>query len=150
MGDDVLLRTINIHLKGNLTKKLLPKWAGPFKVIGKIGNSAYELEIPPTMPVHPVFHTGRLKPWNVNSRVQPPPKPVIVDGLEEDHIDSIVDHKYARRGKARSLSYLVKWKGHGPEHNTLEPANALTDCEALEHYKKNRMHVDEENAHTAS
>ena len=148
VGDNVLLRTINSHLKGNLTKKLLPKWAGPFRVVRRIGNSAYQLEVPPTMPVHPVFHTGLLKPWGVNSRAQPPPKPVIIDGMEEYQVEAIVAHKFARRGKARTLSYLVKWVGHGPEHNSWEPANALTDCEVLDRYKDGRILVDEEEVHT--
>ena len=100
------------------------------------------------MPAHPVFHTGLLKPWNVNSRFQPPPKPVIIDAQAEYRVETIIDHKFARRGKTRTLSYLVKWVGHGPEHNSWEPANALIDCEALDHYKGGLEQVDEENEHT--
>ena len=116
----------------------------------EIGTSAYELELPPTMPVHPVFHTGLLKPWNAQTRAYPPPQPIIVDGVEEHEVKAIVAHKYARRGKARTLKYLVKWRGHSEIHNSWEPAIALTDCVALDVYKSGRNMVDEENAHTGT
>ena len=149
-GDDVLLRTNNIHLQGNLTKKLLPKWAGPFKILRAIGAQAYELDLPPTMSVHPVFHTGLLKPWVVNPRAQPLPKPVIIDGQTKYLVETIIDHKFARRGKARTLSYLVKWVGYPPENNSWEPANALAGCATLDHYKGGRVLVDAENEHTVT
>ena len=127
---------------------MLPKWAGPFKFLKTIGAQAYELDLPPTMPVHPVFHTGLLKPWVVNPRAQPLPKPVIIDGQTEYLVETIIDHKFARRGKARTLSYLVKWVGYPPENNSWEPANALAGCAALDHYKGGRVLVDAENEHT--
>ena len=92
--------TINIRAKGDLTKKLQPRWAGPFKLVERIGTSAYKLELPPSMPVHPVFHIGLLKPWTVNSRQQPPPHPILIDGIEEYQIEAIVSHRFAKRGKA--------------------------------------------------
>ena len=56
-GDQVLLRSTNLRLKGTVTRKLLPKWIGPFKVLKKVGDLAYELELPSYLPVHNVFHT---------------------------------------------------------------------------------------------
>ncbi len=65
-GDEVLLSTKNINLRGagerHSTPKLMPEWVGPFKVIESVGKLAYKLELPYTMKFHPVFHVCVLKP----------------------------------------------------------------------------------------
>ena len=53
------------------------------------------------------------------------------------------------RGKARLLYFLVKWAGHGSEHNSKEPAAALEGCAALDHYKGGKTLVDDRLNHTA-
>jgi hypothetical protein len=57
-GDAVLLSTKNIKLKSpNGSRKLLPRWIGPFTVTQIINPVAYKLELPPTMArIHNVFH----------------------------------------------------------------------------------------------
>ncbi|XP_070057112.1 uncharacterized protein [Nicotiana tomentosiformis] len=42
--------------------KLSPRYVGPYKIIQRIGEVAYKLELPPEMSlVHPVFHVSILK-----------------------------------------------------------------------------------------
>ncbi|XP_070006030.1 uncharacterized protein [Nicotiana sylvestris] len=42
--------------------KLSPMYVGPYKIIHRIGQVAYNLELPPEMSlVHPVFHVSILK-----------------------------------------------------------------------------------------
>ena len=79
-SDSVLLRTKNLKLRTIGTRKLLPKYVGPFKVLRRIGTVAYELELPPSMKCHPVFHVSLLKPYLTDGRLQPPPIPIDVDG----------------------------------------------------------------------
>jgi hypothetical protein len=64
VGDKVMLSTKNINIKAG-TKKLLPRWIGPFKVIDRIsGSNSFRLELPANMSrVHPVFHASLLKPF---------------------------------------------------------------------------------------
>ena len=45
--------------------KLSPRYVGPFEILRKIGNVAYELALPPHMQhVHSVFHVSMLKKYN--------------------------------------------------------------------------------------
>ena len=41
--------------------KLLPNYYGPYKVLQNIGTMVYELELPASSRVHPVFHVSFLK-----------------------------------------------------------------------------------------
>ncbi|WMV14903.1 hypothetical protein MTR67_008288 [Solanum verrucosum] len=42
--------------------KLSPRYIGPYRIVKKVGNVAYELELPQELAVvHPVFHISMLK-----------------------------------------------------------------------------------------
>jgi hypothetical protein len=43
--------------------KLMPKADGPFKIIEKINDNAYKLELPPEFQVSPTFNIKDLKPY---------------------------------------------------------------------------------------
>ena len=63
-GDLVYLRLQpykKSSIKKNKTKKLKPCFYGPYKVIKRIGEVAYELELPSYSQIHNVFHVSRLK-----------------------------------------------------------------------------------------
>ncbi|WMV50532.1 hypothetical protein MTR67_043917 [Solanum verrucosum] len=49
---------IRIGNKGKLT----PRYIGPYKISKRVGNVAYELELPQELAtVHPIFHISMLK-----------------------------------------------------------------------------------------
>ena len=41
--------------------KLAPQYCGPFEILSKIGQVAYQLALPPNLRVHNVFHISVLK-----------------------------------------------------------------------------------------
>ena len=60
VGDLVLFSTQNLRLKGIL-HKLQWKFCGPYKIMEKIGTQAYQLKLPSTWRIHPMFHVSLLK-----------------------------------------------------------------------------------------
>jgi hypothetical protein len=64
VGDKVLLSTKYLNLKHiKKSRKLLPKWIGPFEVVQMVGPVAYKLRMNPGWRVHPVFHVLILEPY---------------------------------------------------------------------------------------
>lgn len=133
-GDQVFLNSRNISLRRagdkSSTMKLMPKWLGPFTISEVIGKGAYRLELPETMRAHNVFNVVSLKPYLTDGRAQPPP-PLLIDGEEEFFLELILQHSVDKNG---ALSYLVKWRGYGPEYNTWQSAKSVDDNEAVEIY----------------
>lgn len=148
VGDMVLLQSKNLKFKGQgLTRKLMPKWVGPFEVLRRAGEQAYGLKLPPSMnAIHPVFHTGLLKPWKQDGRYQPPPPSINVDGEAEWGVEQVLQHRDTKwgtvdtsRNRTPKREYLIKWEGYGVEHNSWEPSSSLSNCkEVLADYWETR------------
>jgi hypothetical protein len=126
VGDRVWLIRRNIKTQ-RPAQKLDVKRMGPFKILKIVGESkmAFELELPPQMRIHPVFHVSLLEPYRENTikgRVQPPPPPPDeIDGELEYEVKEILDSKIVR-GK---LQYYIDWEGYTPEERTWEPAESV-------------------------
>ena len=94
-GDLVYLEAT--HLKTHRpSKRLDDKHFGPFRVVKKVGRSAYKLQLPPTWAaVHPVFNESYLTPYHTPSfpsqHEPPPPLPVDVQGEPEYDVEEVLD-----------------------------------------------------------
>ena len=100
-GDLVLLEATNIHTIRPM-KKFDDRRYGPFKVLEKIGASAYKLELPPSMSrIHPVFNEVLLHPYKkpaYDSQQQlNRPEPVVVDQEPEEEVEEILASRYNKR-----------------------------------------------------
>jgi hypothetical protein len=137
VADKVLLSTKYLNLKhSEKSRKLLPKWIGPFEVVQVVGPVAYKLKMNPGWRVHPVFHISLPEPYREDGRVQPPPPPIEMEGALEYEVKSILEHQFwgTRNPKAY---YKVAWKGYGVEHNSWEPeSNVVNAPEIVADYWK--------------
>ena len=129
VGATVLLSTKHLPIKSPGTPKFWPRFIGPFPVKERVGAVAYKLELPSSLKIHPVFHVSLLHPYKPDGRVQPPPAPLVVDGNLEWEVEKILDHRDRKQGNRVLTSYLVAWKGYGPEHNSFEPEKNLRNCQ---------------------
>ena len=64
-GDQVFIRVKpkKSSLRLGKHKKLAYRYCGPFKVTKRIGEQAYELELPSHLHVHNIFHVSLLKQY---------------------------------------------------------------------------------------
>jgi len=114
-GDMVWLLPRNIRTT-RPCKKLDYKKIGPFKMLARIGESAYKLDLRPSMRIHNTFHISLLELYRddkfSSQRTQPPP-PIIIEGEPEYELEQIIDSRL-HCGKLR---YRAKWTRYPPEHD---------------------------------
>jgi hypothetical protein len=138
IGDLVMLSTANLHIKKGSTRKLLPRFIGPFSVIEEINIVAMKLDLPNKPRMHDVFHVSLLRPYIEGKSPRSPPVPVVMDGEHEFVVDKILEHDFIKvSSKKTQLECLIKWKGYTDEHNRWEDIDFLTNCPAvMAKYKK--------------
>ncbi|XP_071917014.1 uncharacterized protein [Coffea arabica] len=125
IGDKVFLRVK--PLKGGVIskkeKKLKPRYVGPFEILKRVGNVAYQLKLPASMAkVHDVFHVSILRKYY--------PDPSHVLQLEGIEVDERLTYE---EGPVKILEREVKelrnkkiplvktlWRNHGLEEGTWE------------------------------
>ena len=133
-GDKVFVLTRHIKTS-RPSNKLDYKKLGRYPIKRRINASAYEVDLPSSMGIHPVFHVSLLRPAPndpVPGQSHDPPPPVEIDGEEEYEVEAIVDSRFNRRRKR--LEYKVKWTGYDvPTWQPLEDLDNAT--EALQAYR---------------
>ncbi|XP_058756484.1 uncharacterized protein LOC131629722 [Vicia villosa] len=80
VGDHVFLKvTPRLRLKGPFkTRKLSPRYVGPYQIMRRIGEVAYQLALPPSLSgLHDVFHVSQLRKFVPDSF-----HPILPDTIE--------------------------------------------------------------------
>jgi len=111
------------------SKKVDYKKIRPFKILARIGTSAYKLALPPSMAIHNTFHISLLEPYQDNQfplQIKEPPPPIQIEGEDEYELDEIIDSRL----HYNKLQYRAKWKGYSPEHDKVwYPAENFNNAE---------------------
>ena len=104
-------------------KKLQPRFVGPYKILQRVGNVAYKLELLPSLSrIHNVFHVFMLKKYHPNPSHVLQPKNVEIDEVltYEERPVKLLDHKVKELRNKRIPLVKVLWKNHGVEETTWE------------------------------
>jgi hypothetical protein len=114
--------------------KLSPKHYGPYQISKKISAVAYQLDLPPMMKIHNVFHINLLLPYKEMEAYSMPytrPPPVI-EKEEEYKVKNVLDVR--RNKRSRCLEYLVHWKGYPHSDNSWVAQKDFHTPELLEEF----------------
>jgi hypothetical protein len=97
-GDTIWLNARNI-CTNRPSQKLDNKHYGPFPIVKEVGKYAYQLELPPAMDIHPIFHVLLLEPVRndpLPHQVTHAPGPIIVDGEPQYEVEEVLDSRTFR------------------------------------------------------
>jgi hypothetical protein len=130
LGDFVYLKVS--HMRGlrhfKVRGKLAPRFIGPFKILEKRGEVAYQLELPPQFShVHDVFHVSQLKKC-----LRVPKEQLLMEELEakEDLLYQEYPVKILERSERVTRNKKIKmckvqWSHHTEEEATWEREEEL-------------------------
>lgn len=157
VGDWALLRLhrgYEIPSTTLLGPKLSQQYAGPFKVIERIGRLAYRLELPDHWHIHPVFTIAQLEPApppNADPFDRPrpdEPDSVFVEGDTEDfksfEVERLINKRIITKGRGVSTQYLVRWKGYGPQYDQWMSVKQLDNAtDRVDEYERHAESIKE-------
>lgn len=130
VGDTVFLN-LRLHQQQSVCKriyqKLVARCYGPFRIIKRIGNVAYKLQLLLESRVHPFFHVSCLKKTLGN---KPQDEAKLPEELETDlaikyEPEGIWAKRFKKRETEQILQLLVQWKGRRAEETTWEDADVF-------------------------
>ena len=110
--------------------KLVPRYVGPFKIIGKRGDLAYQLELPSNFAnVHDVFHVSQL-----HKCFETPDCTINFEEIDLQEDLSYREHPVAileeteRKTRNKSIKFLkVQWSHHSEDEATWERQDRLRE-----------------------
>ena len=109
--------------------KLMPRAAGPFKVLTKINDNAYILDLPAEFGVSTSFNVADLKPYMAEDEELPSRTTSLQEGEDDEDITMSTTTPAApphqaplpslagpiTRARARDLNFVMLLKNEGPE-----------------------------------
>ena len=131
-GEQVLLKVSPMKgvMRFGKRGKLSPRYIGPFEVLKRVGEVAYELALPPGLSgVHPVFHVSMLKRYHGDGNYIIRWDSVLLDenlSYEEEPV-AILDREVRKLRSREIASIMVQWKNRPVEESTLEKESDMQE-----------------------
>ncbi|XP_075099353.1 uncharacterized protein LOC142176168 [Nicotiana tabacum] len=124
VGDWVYLklqpyRQSSIAIRKSL--KLSTKFYGPYQVFKRIGNANYELQLPPSAKIHPIFHVLQLKK-KIGTNIVACVDPLVCspDGAPMTEPVVVLGRRMIKRGNKVVTQVLIQWSNLLSEKATWE------------------------------
>lgn len=104
-----------------INQKLAARFYGPFKVLAKVGEVAYKLQLPDQSKIHPVFHVSLLKKAVGNYQVQGElPKDLEITDEADIYPEQVMGTRITVKEGVIVQQSLIKWKHKSLEDLTWE------------------------------
>ena len=135
-GDLVWLEGRNLQTN-QPAAKLAARRHGPFPIRKVLSPVTYQLILPATWKLHPVFHTDLLTPYRetpFHGRNYERPPPDLIADQEEYEVEKVLDMRHY--GRKRTQQYLVKWKGYPDSDNEWVSQEDMSADEAIREYEE--------------
>jgi len=123
VGDEVLAHLCKEQFPKGAYNKLKFKKISPCKILHKFSANAYELQLPPSIEISPIFDVVDLFPYTTNleddnvlwpewhTQVEGDPWRRKIPSAQPHEIEKILSTQVAKRTHRKEyLWYLVKWK----------------------------------------
>ncbi|KAG8714543.1 hypothetical protein FRC09_017513 [Ceratobasidium sp. 395] len=136
VDDLVYLSTKNIAIPKGRSRKLTPRYIGPYKIIREIvKGTTYEIDLPNDLKargIHPAFHVSLLrKHVPLDDRQFPGRTFAQVSLLGEEKGKWQVEKVETHQGRGPEAEFLIKWKSGD---RTWEPYGNIKHLSALDEY----------------
>ncbi|GBG66322.1 hypothetical protein CBR_g58813 [Chara braunii] len=117
-GDLVWVLSEEFALEQDVSRKLLPKWFGPWEVTSAVGDDpadpSFVVNIPPHLPVHRVFHASKLAIYMPPSADEFPGRRSqdLPSMGEHQEVDRVITH---RKYDNKPIQFKVTFKQCAPD-----------------------------------
>jgi hypothetical protein len=101
----------------NKNGKLAYKYFGPFKILKKVGEVAYQLDLPKDARIHSTFHVSLLKKWVGKGTIPEPKLPTLEPkrSTQPEPVEILDRRSQVSRRKTRE-EVLLRWEGQPKEN----------------------------------
>ena len=124
VGDKVFLKVTPLQsFTASKGKKFQPRYVGSFKILQRVGNEAYRLELPASLSrIHDVFHVSMLKKYHPDPTHVLKPEEIDIDEslTYEERLVQILDQKVKKLRTKQIPLVKVLWRNHEVEEATWE------------------------------
>jgi hypothetical protein len=128
-GDQVFLQLQpykQTSLKVDHCQKLAPKFYGPYTILKRVGQVAYQLALPSHSKLHPVFHVSCLKKViGAKCQIQTNLTELVEEGSIWLQAKAFLDQRERHLRQKTIKEVLVQWKDTTLVDDTWEPTTIL-------------------------